>query len=83
MIPELERFDALLRQIFLSHFVPPNSLRQAVLKAVEFDVQLCIGTIEIQNMFANCVLPTKFDAGELSSSQCLPKLFFFISLIAA
>ena len=58
-----------------------NSFRQTVLKAIQFDSQLRIGAIEIQNMPANRVLSAKFETGELSSGQCPPQFFFFLSLI--
>ncbi len=83
MVPEPEGFNALLHQNFFARFIPSDSSRQTTLKTVEFDIQLCNGAIEIQNMPANCVLPTKFEAGELSATQCPPKPFFFISLIVA
>jgi hypothetical protein len=54
-----------------------------VLKTVEFDGELCISTIKIQNMITDCVLPAEFKTGELPSSQRTPKLLLFIRLIAA
>ena len=83
MIPEPKGFDALFRQKFFPRFIPLNSFRQTVLKAVEFDIQLRVSAVKIQDMSANGVLPSKFEAGKLSSSQCPPKLFFFIGLVAA
>ena len=82
MVPEPEGFDALLRQKFFAGFVPLNSSRQAVLKAVQFDIQLRVCAVKIQDMSAKCVLPAKFEAGELASSQCLPKFFFLVCLRA-
>ena len=83
MIPEPKGFNALICQKFFPRFVPLNSFRQTMLKAVELDIQLRVCTVKIQDMSANGVLPSKFEAGELSSSQRLPKLFFFIGLVAA
>ena len=83
MIPEPEGLNALLRQKFFPRFIPLNSFRQTMLKAVEFDIQLRISAVKIQDMSASCVLPAKFEAGELPSSQRPPKLFFFIGLVAA
>ena len=83
MIPEPKGFNALLRQKFFPRFIPLNSFRQTMLKAVGFDIQLRVSAVKIQDMSANGVLPAKFEAGELSSSQCPPKLFFFIGLVAA
>ena len=76
MIPEPKRFYALLHQKFFPRFISLDSFRQTMLKAVEFDIELRLGAIEIQNVPAHCVLPAKFETGELSSPQCPPKLFF-------
>jgi len=73
----------LLGQKFFPRFIPLNSVRQTVLKTVELDIQLRIGAVKIQNVATNCVLPSKFEAGELASSQCLPKFFFPGCLLAA
>ena len=54
-----------------------------MLKTVEFNIQLRIGAVKIQNVAANRVLPSKFEAGELASSQCPPKFFFLGCLFAA
>ena len=83
MIPEPKGFNALLRQKFFPRFIPLNSFRQTMLKAVEFDIQLRVSAVKIQDMSANYVLTAKFEAGKLPSSQCPPKFFFFIGLVAA
>ena len=83
MIPEAKSFDALLRQKFLTRFIALNSAGQTVLKTVELDIQLRGGAVKIQNVAANRVLPAKFEAGELASSQCPPKFLFPGSLLAA
>jgi hypothetical protein len=82
MIPKPERFDSLLRQKFFPCFIPLNSFRQTMLKPVEFDIQFRVRAVKIQNMSANRVLPSKFEAGELSPPQCTPEFFFFVGLIA-
>ena len=82
VIPKPECFNALLCQKLFPCFIPLNSLRQTMLKAVEFDIQLRVGAVKIQDMSTHHVLSAKFESRELSSSQCPPKLFFFISLAA-
>jgi hypothetical protein len=69
MVPEPERFDALFRQIFFAPYVALNSFRQTVLKTVKFDIELRVGAVKIEDMSAHCMLPTKFETGESSSSQ--------------
>jgi hypothetical protein len=83
LVPEPEGFNTLLRQKFLTRFIPLNSVRQNVLKTVEFDIQLRVGAVKIQNVAANRVLPAKFETGELSPSQGPPKFFFPGCLLAA
>jgi hypothetical protein len=83
MIPKPKRFNLLLLQKFFTDFITVNALRQAMLKAVEFDRQLRIGTIEIQNVPTRRVLPSKFETGKASSAQRLPEFLFLVGLIAA
>ena len=68
MIPEPKGFNALPRQTSFLRFIPLNSFRQTVLKAVEFDIQLRVHAVKLQDMSANDVLPAKCEAGELSSA---------------
>ncbi len=68
MIPEPQRFNILLSQKFFTHFIPVNSFGQTVLKAIQFNSQLRIGAIEIQNVSANRVLPSEFETSEASST---------------
>jgi hypothetical protein len=83
MIPEPKRLNALFGQKLFADFVTLDSFRQAVLKSIQFDSQFCIGAREIQNMFANGMLPAKFETGEASSMQCPPEFLFFVGLITA
>ena len=73
----------MLRQTFFPRFIPLNSFHQTVLKTVEFNIQLRVGTIKIQDMSANGMLPAKFEAGKLPFSQDLPKFCFLVGLSAA
>ena len=82
MIPEPKRFHALLRQKLLTDLVAANPFRQAMLKSIQFNGQLRIGAVKIQNVPTNRVLPTEFEAGEASSAQCAPKFFLFVGLVA-
>ena len=52
-------------------------------KTVQFDRQLRISAIEIQNVAHGKMLSSKLEAGKLTSAQGLPKLFFFLGLIPA
>ena len=52
-------------------------------KTVQFDRQLRISAIEIQNVAHGEMLSSKLEAGKLTSAQGLPKLFFFLGLIPA
>src|SRR6266516_3761105 len=64
MIPEPKCFDALFHQKFFARSITFHSIRQAMLKTVEFDVQFGVGAVKIQNAIANGVLPTKFETSE-------------------
>jgi len=75
MIPETQCLDALLHQEFFTRFISLNAFRQTVLKTIQFDSQLCVGAVKIQNVLANCVLPAKFETSELPASQCPPEFF--------
>ncbi len=83
MIPESKGFNTLLRQKFFPRFIPLDAFRRTVLKAVEFDIQLRVRAVTIQNVSTNGMLPAKLEASELSSSQGSPKFFFFVGLMVA
>ena len=68
MIPEPKRLNALFGQKLFAGFVTLDSFRQAVLKSIQFNGQLRIGAIEIQNMFANGMLPSEFETSEASTT---------------
>ena len=68
MIPEAKRLNALPGQNFFPDIVTLNSFRQSVLKSVEFNVQFCIITIEIQDVCANRVLSAEFETGKTAST---------------
>ena len=73
----------MISQELVARFVLLNSFGEAMLKAIEFDGKLCGGAVKIQYVIAGHVLAAEFEASELSSSQCPPKLLFFFCLIAA
>jgi hypothetical protein len=83
VIPKSKDLDVFPRQSFRTRFIFFDFFRRAVLKAVEFDGELCLSTIKIQNRIPNVVLPTKFETGKLPSPQRFPKLLFFFRLVSA
>jgi hypothetical protein len=83
MIPESNRFDALLREIFLAGFVTLDVFRQAVLKTVELYSQFCICAIKIQNVIANGMLSSELETGKSAPPERPPKLLLLIRLIVA
>lgn len=83
MIPEAEFLDALFTQKLQSHGIMLNLFRQAVLKAIQLNGQLCRRAIEVQIVVADPTLATKLEPGKSSGSQGEPKLFFLVSLVAA
>jgi hypothetical protein len=68
MIPEAKRFNVLFRQEFSTRLVAVNPFRQTMLKAIQLNRQFRIGTIKIQNVSADGVLPAEFETGEASSA---------------
>ncbi len=83
MIPESNRFNALLRKIFFASFVMLDAFRQGVLKTIKFHGQFCIGAIKVQNAIANCVLSAELETGESASTERPPKFLFLVGLIVA
>lgn len=55
-------------------------LRQTVLKAIEFNRQLCGGTKEIEEVFSDDMLSAKLESSKTSRPQRAPQLFFFFGL---
>jgi hypothetical protein len=82
MIPKPQRDNVLLFQKSFTQFIMLHSFRQTVLKAIQFDSQLCIGAIKIQNVAINDVLPAEFETGETSPAQRPPEFLFLVGLIA-
>ncbi len=82
-VPETQCFNALFRKKFFPCCVPLDSFGQTVLETVQFDRQLGVGTIKIQNVPTDRVLPAEFETGKPSSAQCPPKLLLFVRLVAA
>ena len=83
MIPKTQCFNALLRQKFFPRRIALDALWQTVLKPVQFDVQLGVGAIKIQNKFTEGMLATEFESGETMIPQRAPELLFLVGLFAA
>jgi hypothetical protein len=83
MIPEPERFDALIRQSLFANRVPFHFFRRTVLKTVKLNRQLRIGAVKIQDASAKPMLPPEFETGKPPPPQRPPKLSFFVGLMAA
>jgi hypothetical protein len=82
-VPETQFFKALGGQEFLPFGIVLLLHRKPVLGAVQFDGEFCGGTIEIEPVDANRVLPAKFESGEAAGFQDVPQFFFIIRLLAA
>ena len=82
MIPETQFFNPSRRKKLFALLVSPTLLRQAVLNSVEFNGQLCGGTIEIECVNPDRMLPAEFESGKSSRSQCEPQFFFLLGLLA-
>ena len=82
VIPETEFFDTFRIQVFCPLPIVLPLLRQSMLKAIQFNGQLCRGAIEVEIVFADLVLATKFESGKASGFKRLPELLFFVGLIA-
>ena len=66
MIPESQHNDSMAREEFRPRAIA-NLPRTIVMStAVQFDSQLCAGTIEIQDVIFERMLPAKFVACEIS-----------------
>lgn len=83
MIPKSKRFNSLLIEKFLSHFVALQTFGQTVLEAVQFNRQLRVRTVKVQDVFTDQMLPTKFETGKASSSKFTPEFLFIIRLIVS
>ena len=83
MIPEAQFFDAGSRKKLFAFLVMPLLFRQTVLKAVEFDGQLCGRTVNIQRVDSHRMLAAEFESRKTTSTQHAPKFFFFLGLLTA
>ena len=83
MIPESDRFNALLCEKLVARFVTLDAFRQAVLNTIKLHCQFCVGTVKVQNAIANGVLSAELETGESASTERPPKLLFLICLIVA
>ncbi len=79
-IPESQFLDAIRCEKLFSFVIASALHRQAVLKAIQLDRQLCDGTIKIQKVNSSRMLARKFESGETACPQCAPQLLFLIGL---
>src|SRR5216117_3311859 len=80
MIPESQHNHSMASQEFRSRPVANLACTIVMSTAIQFDGQLCVGTIEIQNVIVELMLATKFVACEISVPQVSPKNAFRLSL---
>src|SRR5439155_24557192 len=66
MIPESQHKHSMARQEFRSRPVANFACTIVMSTTIQFDGQLCVGTIEIQNVIVERMLATKFVACEIS-----------------
>ena len=52
-----------------------------MLSAVQFDAELTLVAIEVENVRTNRVLTTEFYTAELTAAQTVPQKFFCVSLL--
>ena len=83
MIPESDRFYALLREKLFARFVTLDAFRQTVLNTIKLHCQFRVGTVKVQNATANGVLSAELETGKSASPERPPKLLLFIRLIVA
>lgn len=55
----------------------------AVLQTVQFQRQLCVRAVEIQDVIPDRMLPTEFETGKTPAPQCPPERFFAVRLVTA
>ncbi len=58
----------------------PALPRQSVLEAVQFNGYLCCGTVEVENMLSQRVLPAKFEPRKTTGPQGAPQFLFLVRL---
>ena len=70
----------MLREKFVARFILLSFFRQTVREPVKFHGQFRAGAIKIQDASSQFVLPSKFEAREFATAQCLPELPFLLCL---
>jgi len=81
MIPKSQFFDALRFEKLVPLFITLMLLGHSVLKAVEFDRELCGWTIEIENVSPSRILATEFESRKTSRAQRMPEFLFLLRLL--
>ena len=67
MIPKTDHLNGVLAQKSFPLRATSNTLRQAMLKAIQLNRQFCLSTIKIQNIWADRVLSAELKTGETVS----------------
>ncbi|OLD86376.1 MAG: hypothetical protein AUG81_11130 [Verrucomicrobia bacterium 13_1_20CM_4_54_11] len=73
VIPKSEDFNSVPREKLASDLITPSTAPIVVSAAVEFDGQLCAGTIEIEYVWIQRVLSPEFVSCKISVPQISPK----------
>jgi len=68
-------------QEHLTLFVVLYPRTLVVLSTIQFDAELVLVAIKIEDVRTNRVLTTKFEATELTATQTVPQEFFCVSLL--
>ena len=82
IVPEAHFPDAFADEIALPFLITLTLFGQAVMKAIQFDGQLRVGTKEIEIVSAVRMLAAEFEAGEATGAQGAPQLLFLVGLVA-
>jgi len=73
--------DTVRCQEHLTLFVVLYPRTLVVLSTIQFDAELVLVAIKIEDVRTNRVLTTKFEATELTATQTVPPEFFCVSLL--
>ena len=83
MVPKPQTLYPEFFQNLFPHYISLQPFRQSMLKTVQFNRQLRVETVKIQDLAIDDVLAAKFKSGETPASQLFPELFFFDGLVTA
>lgn len=75
-VPKAQDLDSFALQFRVPARIPFTVFRHAVLTPVQLDVQTCLHTKEVEDIFAEGMLSSEFVSGKLSITQPAPKQLF-------